>query len=102
MSWQDIIKEEPKNFMRGSNVTWEEMREDSAKALRSAKTIGEKLNGITNWLSEVSYSLGKMSESMDYRELPEQLKDVDTLMEIVDEMAEETEKLVDVVEEMGE
>ena len=102
MSWQDIIKEEPKNFMRGSNVTWEEMREDSANALRSAKTINEKLGGVRNWLSEVSYSLDKMIETRDFREITEQLKDVDKIMELVDEMKAQTEELEEIVGEMGE
>ena len=115
MSWEDVLKqqspktpdllphhEEPKNFFRHSDVTWEDMREDSANALRSAKTIREKLQGISIWLSEVSHSLDKTVETRDFREITEQRKDVNALMEIVDEMAEETEKLVDGVEEMGE
>ena len=102
MSWQGIIKEEPKNFMRGSNVTWEDMREDSANALRSAKTINEKLGGVRNWLSEVSYSLDKMLETRDFREITEQLKDVDKIMELVEEMTAQTEELEEIVREMGE
>jgi len=97
MSWEDVLKspdEEP-NYMRGSNITWEEMRSTSAEANRKAQDTVERLEGIYSWLSEVLYSLEDMTEgSGDYRELVEQQKDVKQVMELVEEITQEVKEVV--------
>jgi len=106
MSWEDVLKspdEEPETYW----IDREEVREDSANALESANTIQEKIQGISVWLSEVNHNLGKTdemwaSEGYDVpsynnqltREVIEQQKDVDALMEIIDEMVEKMSHMV--------